>query len=121
MSAHIAYTNSPGDSARLMVDFAFGNQCGPEVIVRMDAAKLSPMLESLTLQVDQRKRYRSTVLSRNDEQVLVSFTKDVDKILNDLKLGNKVRVFAKAYSAQFSLSGSSAALAYAQRRCESLQ
>ncbi len=121
LTAHIAYTDAREGSARMMVDFAFGNQCGPEVIVRMDATVFKTSDESLVLQVDQRKQYPSSALSRLDEQLLVSFTEDADKILKDLKAGNKVGVSAKEQTIRFSLSGSSAALAYAQRRCESLQ
>ena len=121
LTAHIAYTSSSGGAARLMVDFAFGNQCGPEVVVRMDAAKLAASDEPLVLQVDQRKQHPTKLLSLGDELVLASFTENTDEILKDLKAGNKVRVSVKEHSAQFSLSGSSAALAYAQRRCESLQ
>jgi hypothetical protein len=121
LTAHFAYTDNPGNSARLMVDFALGNQCGPEVIMSLDKASLKTAVEAMVLQVDQRKQYRSTMLSRRDKQLLISFTEDTDKILKDLKAGNKVRVSAQEQTVQFSLSGSSSALAYAQKRCASLQ
>ena len=108
-------------TARLLVDFAQGNQCEPEIILMIQGSPQTSG-KKVGLGVDKRGQYESDIQTITGEQYAVSFTKKANDLVSDLRKGYRASVSIPGENAiRFSLSGSSSAISFAQKRCKALQ